>query len=165
MQDALSTMISPRLATFFAQPITDLRTFTFNNFNNLQPVFLIDSIKVDDKFVRYIDVSAIKKITYDDSTYPSGTIYIKLNNHSYLKHLLNTATVSLNDIAKNNIQPDKPIYFELDNQLLSDTAGVRLLIKNLYYAYITGNDNRFKILPADALIVSISTKPPEYTIR
>jgi hypothetical protein len=136
------------------------------------PVYFIDSVKIDDSYINYLDPNDIALLTVgkDNPLYPNGAIYITLKDHSIANRLLQDKLLSLNNIWEANISgadKHKPVLYLVDDKLLTDTVGVRIpsaFVRNVTVVK-AAETAYFRTALPNVLLMRISTKPQTIILR
>ena len=131
-----------------------------------KPVYLIDSIKVDERYLKYIDPEEIASLNVfkDALNYHDGAVFIQLKEKGLLERLMHSKWLSLGEIAGQNIKvadKQKPVLYLVDEKLLTDTSNVRIPVICLNKVSIVkaSETEYFKTALPDVLIMMIATKP------
>ena len=141
------------------------------NLSSAEPVFMIDSVKVNKAYFNYTKAEDIATFTVNRTAqYPGGLINTIYKDHNKALKLLQSPLLSLSDIAKANVLPaerSKPILFIMDDILLTDTAGVRIPAMFVYHVAVlkAAETAYFKKALPNVLLMMIATKPPVTFIR
>ena len=135
------------------------------------PAIYVDSALVSESYFKSISPNDILRIDVQRAAeFPNGVIYITTKNKQQTQALLKSPLLSLADIAKTNLPPSlrsKPIIFQLDGVMITDTANVRipaLAIKGIIIK-AAADMPYFKTALPNVVLLMISTKPPTIMIR
>ena len=135
------------------------------------PAIYVDSALVSESYFKSISPGDILRVDVQRAAeFPNGVIYITTKNKLQTQALPKSPLLSLADIAKTNLLPSlrsKPIIFQLDGVMITDTAYVRipaLAIKGIIIK-AAAEMPYFKTALPNVVLLMISTKPPTIMIR
>lgn len=162
MKKALPALLMLLSAHCFAQTM---------HLSQPKPAIYVDSALVNESYFKSISPDDILRVDVKRaSEFPNGVIYITTKNKQQTQTLLKSQLLSLADIATANLPPSlrsKPVIFQLDRTILTDTAKVRipaLAVRGIIIKE-AADTPYFKTALPNVVLLIISTKPPTIFIR